>query len=265
MKGLSLFRIALLAVFVSAWQFPAHAQAGPTPKQIQAMIAGGQERAALADLKPILRAHPHSGVAWYLTAEAQDASGNRAAARDALARAEQYSPGLPFAQPGRVAALKAHLAAPAAPVARHRSGFGPAIIVIGALVVLFLLVRMVFRSRRRMPPPGYGTGFPGGPGMPYGPGGAPYGTGVGPAGSGIGSSIASGLAAGAGFAAGERIIDGLTGGPRGETPLDPSSNDPMPAPDRDDGLLGSPDWGNDSSGQDDGLDNGGGFDPDDKW
>jgi hypothetical protein len=267
MRGLSLSWIGLLVAFVLVWHVPAYAQTGSTPQHIQALITSGQEKAALGDLKHILRAHPHSGVAWYLVAEAQDASGNRVAARNALAKAEQYTPGLPFAQPDKVAALKAHLAGPAV---QPRHGLSPVIIVIGALVILFLLIRLFVRSRRRMAPPGYQNGFgpPGGqPSAPYGPGGMPYGTGVGMPGSGAGSSLVSGLAAGAGFAAGERIIDGLIGG-RGERPIDPASgNDPMPAPDRDDGLMGSPDWDNDNSGTggSDPSDNGGGFDPDDKW
>ena len=278
MRGSSLFRIAFLAALVTLWQAPAHAQgAGPTPQQLQTMIANGHESEALGALKTTLRAHPHSGVAWYLVAEAEDASGNLPAGRSALAKAEQYAPGLPFAQPDRVAALRAHLnasgsqiaprAAPqAAPV--HRSGVSPAVYVIGGLVLLFILVRLFVRSRRRVVPPGYpntyGGGFPGGPGgtpygtpPPYGPGGATYGRG-----SGIGGSILGGLAAGAGFAAGERIIEGMEGN-RGEQPVDQGfGNDPIAPPDRDDGLSGSPDWGGDQGG---GFDDGGGFDADDKW
>ncbi|MDD2704257.1 MAG: tetratricopeptide repeat protein, partial [Acidocella sp.] len=94
----------------------AHAQTQSTPQQLQAMIAAGQEQTALKQLNSVLQAHPDSGVAWYLVAEAQDASGNETAARNALAKAEQYAPGLPFANQQKTAALRAHLAAPA-PVA----------------------------------------------------------------------------------------------------------------------------------------------------
>lgn len=262
MKGLSLFRAAILVVLLSAGLAPALAQgAGPTPQQLQSMISNGQERAALGDLKAVLKTHPHSGVAWYLTAEAEDASGNLAAARDALARAEHYSPGLPFAQPSKVAALKSHLATP---VTRHATGHNPVIYIIVGLVALFILVRVFLRSRRRMVPPGYpggyGGGFPGGPGpqgpYPYGPpgpGGAAYGRG-----SGIGGSILGGLAAGAGFAAGERIIEGLDGS-RNEQPIDPGAGGDPTVPDRDDGLTGSPDWGGDQGGADDD------FDPNNNW
>ena len=267
MKGLKIFRTILLAaaLFAGAGLSLAPARAAsPTPQQIQALIAGGHPDAALADLRGALRAHPQSGVAWYLKAEAEDATGRIAAARASLARAEAYAPGLPFADPGRVAALKAHLAdAPAAP----RSGVHvhPAVMVIGGLVVLFLLVRWFGHNRRAMQAP-----WPGAPG--YGPGGMPpngappYGApgggmGGGFGGGGLGSSLMTGLAAGAGFAAGERIIDGLAGGSHAGTPMiDPSGGDPgAPPPDRDDGLLGNPGWDSGDAG------GGNDFDPDNNW
>jgi hypothetical protein len=258
MKILSLFRIALIAVLVLGVHFSAQAQ---TPQQIQALIASGQEQAALGELTGVLHAHPDSGVAWYLSAEAQDAAGNEDAARSALAKAEQFAPGLPFAQTDKVAALRAHLAAPAA-----RSGFGISpLAVIALLVGLFLLLRLFFRSRRAMQPPGFQSGFgnrpPAGP-FPYGPGGGMgYGPGAGMAGGGIGSSLLTGLAAGAGLAAGERIIDGMMGGAGNERTIDASpSYDPTPVPDRDDGLQGSPDWDAGNSAPDTGD-----FDNNNSW
>jgi len=70
-----------------------------TPRQIQALIADGDTGTALNQLHAILQAHPDSGPAWYLEAEAQDAAGNEAAARSALQHAEQIAPNLPFADP----------------------------------------------------------------------------------------------------------------------------------------------------------------------
>jgi hypothetical protein len=200
-----------------------------TPHQIQSLIASGQADTALADLQTILQAHPDSGIAWYLSAEADDALGNEDAARGALAKAEQFAPGLPFAKPADAAALQAHLNGGDAP--RHH-GISPGLLI-GGLVLLFLLWR-VFARRQVMPmaygAPGPGFGQPG-----YGPGGMPYG----PTGGGIGSGLLSGLAAGAGFAAGERIIDDLSGN-RGVD--EGQFIDPNPVPDRDDGLNGSPGW-----------------------
>ncbi|MHB1303923.1 MAG: tetratricopeptide repeat protein [Acidiphilium sp.] len=254
MKRLSRLGIALFAAFVLLGPV---AHAAPTPQQLQTMIAGGHAKAALADLKAVLRTHPHSGVAWYLTAEAEDASGNRAAARSALARAERYAPGLPFAQPDKVAALKAHLAAPAA---RRGIGVSPAVLVIGGLIILFILMRMIARARARrtMPPPGYPGAYPGNP-PPYGPAGPPYGG----AAPGVGGSLFSGIAAGLGFAAGERLLGGMAG-PRDEAA---SGIDPAQVPERDDGLAGNPDWTGDNSGpdNDDTLNSGGDFDPGNNW
>jgi uncharacterized protein len=263
MREMSLLRILLLTAGIFIWHGAAQAQTSPTPRQLQAMIANGQENTALADLQPVLQAHPDSGVAWYLTAEAQDAAGNEAAARTAFANAEQYAPGLPFAQPNAVAALRAHLAA-AAPAPQRHAGISPTMIVIGVLVLLFILLRGFFRRRGFMPPQGgYGGGYPG-PQGPFGnsPGGMPYGQNQPgyPTGSGIGSSIVTGLAAGAGFAAGERIIDGLDGN-RGDPQYDPQQS--FGTPDRDDGLSGSPGW-NDNSGDDDNQRNDG-FDPGNDW
>jgi hypothetical protein len=247
----------------------AHAQTA-TPQQIQGMIAAGQEQAALSALHAALQAHPDSGVAWYLTAEAQDAAGHEATARTALAKAEQFAPGLPFAQPGDVAQLQAHLnatATGAAPAAHGGSGASPVVFIIGAVVV-FLLFRMLFRRRRVMGyQPGYGEAYPGRPGapMPYGPGGVmPYGPG---GGSGVGGSLMSGLAAGAGFAVGERVVDDIIGGGMGDRGIvdQPVPGiDPGQVPSWDDGLNGAPGWDN-GGGTDDNLDNGGGFDPNNNW
>lgn len=212
-----------------------------SPQQIQALIAAGQPQAALNDLAPILQAHPNSGKAWYLDAEAQDALGNEPAARTALATAQQDAPGLPFAKPAELAALQAHLAQNSS-----KGGFSMITMIILGLVVLYVVFRL-FRRRPAYypqrygdaPPPGYGPGY-GQPG--YGP----------PAGGGLGSSLLGGLAAGAGFAAGERIIDDMTG--RDQGPVD-SAWGAAPTPDRDDGLSGSSDWDSGSS-----SDSGGGSD-----
>jgi hypothetical protein len=247
MKRFPILAVAVLAISLGAWHGGARAQS-VTPRQIQGLINNGQADTALADLQAVLQAHPDSGVAWYLSAEAQDATGNEDAARDALAKAEQFAPGLPFAKPNDVAALQAHLDGGGAP---HRRGIGLVPLVIGGLVLLFVLMR--FFARRRVMPMAYGA-YPGqaGYGQPgYGPGGMPYG----PAGGGIGSGLLSGLAAGAGFAAGERIIDDLSGNrgyDQGQGFDQSQSFDPDQVPDRDDGLNGSPGWDDNSNNNDPG-------------
>jgi hypothetical protein len=253
MRKLSVLFALLIASFAISASGPASAQSA-SPRQIQALIAQGQEQSALAELQPILQAHPDSGVAWYL-------------ARSALANAEHDAPGLPFARPDEVTALQAHLAgAPAAaggglPLQAH-SGISPALVGIIGLVILFLVLRMLFRPRRFLAP-----GYPGGYGPP-GPASGPYPYGPGPGGfgpaglgSGLGGSILGGLAAGAGFAAGERVIDDVFG--HNNDPLggnfqqDPNFGNGVP--DRDDGLQGNPGWDDGSGNQNDN------FDPGNNW
>lgn len=252
MRTMSLFRIFVIAGALTLWQTQAHAQA--KPQEIQQMIAGGNPGGALTELQPILQAHPDSGVAWYLSAEAQDAQGNEGAARSALAKAEQYAPGLPFAKPADVAALQAHLGAGSAPA---HAGASPIWLLLGLAVIVIFLVRMMLRRRMTA----YGArGYPMQQPGPFGQGpgyGQPgYGQ-PGFGGGGVGSSLLGGLAAGAGFAAGERVIDDMMGGNRGNDQI--LGGDPNNVPDRDDGLNGSPGW---ESGNDD---NSGGFDPGNNW
>jgi hypothetical protein len=203
---------------------------GQTPREIQGQIAAGQAQAALGELQGIVAAHPDSGVAWYLTAEARDATGDEAGARDALAKAEQFSPGLPFANPSDLAALQARVAP------RRGFGVGHVALVIGGIFFIFMLLRAF--SRRRVT-----VGYPGGYGAPppgYGPEGGFGG------GGGLGSSLISGLAAGAGFAAGERIIDDFTGRTGGGF-----DDGPALPPAADDGLQGDPGWNDDGGGTSD--------------
>jgi hypothetical protein len=272
------FTTFALAAFVAFAQVPAEAQSA-TPQQIQQMIASGQEQAAIGQLNAALQAHPHSGVAWYLMAEAQDASGNASAAGKALANAEHYAPGLPFANPSEVAALQAHisggntgttLGAPGAGAVApmHHAGISPVLLGIVGLVVLFLVLRIFLRPRRAANLPGFpNAGYP----SPYGPRGVapspgpyPYGPPApGGLGGGLGSSLLGGLAAGAGFAAGERVIDDVFGHNRAPdnnvAPGQNFDNPPPAAPGWDDGLQGDPGWDSGSGGQDDN------FDPNNSW
>lgn len=70
-----------------------------TPQMIQGYIAHADPAKALRLLDPILKAAPHSAKAWYLEAEALDASGHDQQARVALQKSEDLSPSMPFANP----------------------------------------------------------------------------------------------------------------------------------------------------------------------
>jgi hypothetical protein len=221
---------------------------------------------------------PRSGVAWYLAAEAEDAAGHEGPARQALAKAERFAPGLPFANAQRVAALRAHLASGGRP-SRHVPILP--LVVIGALLLIGLVwLRGVMRLRRQrmgtIYPPGYG---PGGYGMRPGPNAGPppyYGSGGGMAGGwsgmggGFGSMLFGGLAAGLGVGLGERMIDGIWGNRNVGDLNSPVAGNDMSntqAPDRDDGLMGAPGWdGGDPNAwgnPDPSGGGGGGFDDDD--
>jgi hypothetical protein len=231
----TLFTILILAFSpLAAW-----AQSD-TPQQIQGLIADGDTSAALDQLHGILQAHPNSGPAWYLEAEAQDAAGNEAAARGALQHAEQIAPNLPFADPQKAAALKEHLGL----VGHHSGGASIVFIIIGGLVALFVILRIVARRRSYGPGPVYRDGFNAPP--------PPYGYGPQQGGGGIGGSIIGGLAAGAGFAVGERAVEDMFGGGNAN-----ASEIDQGGQGRDDGLSGDPGWNDDQ--------NDGGFDSGNSW
>lgn len=253
MHRFSIRSLALAGALALMPMLPALAQS-LTPQQIQTMIETGQEAQAAQDLKTVLSQHPQSGKAWYLMAELQDAQGHPTAAAQALAKADQYAPGLPFADAQRLAALRSHIQTELGTAkAQHHGGVSPLLLVIAGLILLFVVLRVV-SSFRRTAAFSRGQAYPGMTSMPYGgygpTGQPPYGPGGGGGfgGGGLGSSIVTGLAAGAGFAAGERVVDGLMGG--GEAQAQPQQPI-MPGP-QDDGLIGGDTgWDNGSTDDDD--------------
>lgn len=251
---------AFAALLVVACGLPALA-ADPSPAQAYQAARSGNLAAAQQMIAQVLRAHPQSGPAHYVAAEIDARAGNYGAARQELQTAESLGPGLPFANPRSVQELQAQLAeAPLAVLAPRtvragRSHLGLFMILIGAAVVLWLLLR------RRAAAMGY-PHYPGqyGGGMPpagYGPGGYMPG-----GGSGIMGGVASGLALGAGVAAGEELVDHMLSGgssPGGGGFVPPAESAPEPDPNAD---MGGNDFGlNDpgSSWDGGGGDGGGGW------
>lgn len=227
------------------------AQDVPSPSQIQHMIAAGQEGQAVQALQTILQTHQKSAVAWYLLAEAYDAQNNVTGAADALNMAERLAPGLPFANAQEAAALRAHVNKP-----QSIGGGHIALYVIVGLALLMLVLRVL--PGRGVAERNYGYAAP-----PPPPGTPPYGFGYGSptGGSGLGGAVIGGLAAGAGFAAGERIIDGMMGGHNnnagpvaGPGAFDQSGGTQGPDLSRDDGVIGNPGWDDSSAGDNGGDD-----------
>lgn len=266
---------ALAALIVAACALPALA-ADPSPAQVYQAARSGNLAQAQQMIAQVLRDQPQSGQAHYVAAEIDARAGSFNLARQELQTAELLKPGLPFADPRSVQALQAQLGeAPLRVLAPRtvragRHSFGLFLFLIGAAVVVWLVLR---RRAARMgypqypgqytgagpagvPPGGYGAaGYPGG----YMPGG----------GAGIMGSVASGLALGAGVAAGEELVDHLLthGASPGDGFVPPAESAPLSDPNAD---LGGNDFGlNDPGSWDDGggggWDSGGGGDSGSGW
>jgi len=223
-------RLAVLAPLALAFALPvavpmAYA-ADATMQQVHEAAVAGQMDKAQAMMAQVLKDHPNSAKAHYVEAELLAHQGRIAEAREHFTTAEKLAPGLPFAKPQSVSALRAQLSGrtSAAPMAGNvapaspNSGFPWWGWVVGGGALMAVL--SVFRRRNQAQgyvgagcygqptAPGYGPGLGGG-GM--GGGGMGGGMAGGGMGSGIIGGLAQGAAMGAGFAAGERVIDGLFG------------------------------------------------------
>jgi uncharacterized protein len=227
--ALRILRIVLLAVAAFGLTSLALAQSEPTIKQIYDTAQSGQVDKARQMTQEVLRNHPKSAKAHFVMAELDAAQGRAAEAREELAQAESFAPGLPFARPEAVQALRSRLSAKpalrssdyeapaaAAPVRdAPGSSFPWGWILLGAVGIAVVATVMRSRAARSAPvnpnnysapsagdwgrqPTGYGP-------QPYGP--QPYGPA--PAQPGMGGNImgglATGLAIGAGALAAEEI------------------------------------------------------------
>lgn len=266
--------ILLFAAGASLGSAAVMADADPTMDQVYQAARSGHVDQAQTMMTQVLKDHPNSAKAHYVAAELDARQGKTVPARDELQTAERLEPGLPFARPDAVSALRAELypqqrvapvnGAAMAPVyAGGRSGFpwGTAL-GIGLIVAI---VWMIFRRRQQQVVMqgyggpaggpyggGYGNGYPGGG---YPPGG----------GSGLLGSLGTGLAVGAGVVAGEelahRLLDG--NGNRIESADQGAYREPPANPNAD---MGGNDFGvNDPGSWDDGGGDMGGGGGDDSW
>ncbi|OIQ69301.1 hypothetical protein GALL_490990 [mine drainage metagenome] len=233
---------ALFAAMASAAQ--------PTPHDIQAAIQSGHFAQADRAIAQVLAAHPDSAKAHYADAQLLADEGKWPLAQAELNRAEHLDSAMGFVRPDVLTAftrqVQEHTQGAAAPSASP--GF-----LLGAMAFVLIFVYLVaemFRARTRpivMPPAG----------MP--PGATPMGTTIdppeGPAappagGSGLLGALGTGLAAGAGFAAGEALVDKLL--ESGHKAMDSSSGMDIPPVDsipndQDVGSTDANDWSDDSA------------------
>jgi hypothetical protein len=225
----------------------AMAQSEPTLKQVYAEAQAGRLDQAQVMMQQVLVAHPGSAKAHFVQAELAARQGKMSQAREALASAEKLAPGLPFAKPEAVQALRAQLAAKnSAPTNNGSSSRAPATVAPAAYsspvapassfpwgLALALgggaIALLIFLTRKKpapafMPQPAYASpgamqGGLGGPqnfGMGNNMGSGAMAPGYGqPAGMGLGGKVmgglATGLAVGAGVMAAQAIGKSLMG------------------------------------------------------
>jgi uncharacterized protein len=260
MDMLKRIALRLTALLVVACALPALA-ADPSPAQVYQAARSGNLVEAQQMIAQVLRHQPKSGQAHYVAAEIDARAGDYGPARQELQIAQSLEPGLPFASPRSVRELRMQLGEESVGVlalqtvrSTRTSHFGLFLILLGGAAVLWLFLR------RRAANMGYPGPYPGGvPPAGYGPGGYMPG-----GGSGIMGSVASGLALGAGVAAGEELVDHMRGGgssPGGGGLVPPAESAPAPDPNAD---MGGNDFGlNDPGSWDDG--GGGGSDGGGGW
>ena len=287
--------LALALSLPLAFMAPAMAQSEPTIGQVYQAANGGRLADADRMIEEVLAKHPNSAKAHFVKAELAARESNAAVARTELASAEKLAPGLPFAKPEAVQALRSEVGsgrrvqAPA--VQQSQVGLpvapAPRQLPLGTIAVVFALLAAgaYLFVRRRNPltdvQPGLSTGAPVVPTGAYQgafpPGGVPatmpqgaqpgYAAGYPPGaaaypqpqqpglGSTLGRGLAGGLALGAGMVAAEEIGHRLFD--QHGQPLAQPQSGALPESER--GLL-DPGVNTDMGGQDFGINDAGSWD-----
>lgn len=201
----------------------------PSLHEVYQAVAAGRYAQAQAMMDQVLKAHPASAKAHYVEAELLAKQGQYRKSETELATAEHLNPGLPFSTPNSVAELKARLRSSHGPQPITGGGafpWGLVMLGVGTLILIGLVMRaLAVRSAATAygfsPQPGAGNGAAG------------AGAIASPAGGGLGSSLATGVAVGAGLVAGEALahhfLDGNNTANNFATPVAdtrlPSTND----------------------------------------
>ena len=181
------------------------AQPEPTLHQVYEAALSGRVGDAQRMMGQVLHDYPDSAKAHYVAAEIDAKAGDLPVARQELAQAETLAPGLPFAKPEAVRALRRELAGTTVQPPQPAPGAGSAPLPWGLIALLMAGVGIAWALLRRRPvqPAAIVPGALAGPGSP-GYGAVPaYAA---PAGGGLLGNLATGLAVGAGVAAGEELV-----------------------------------------------------------
>jgi hypothetical protein len=274
-----LVRWLAIAAFLSAGF--AMAQSEPTMNEIYATAQAGKLDEAQKMITHVLIAHPNSAKAHFVQSELSARQGNLSKAREALTKAEALAPGLPFAKPEAVQALRSQLSAKSAPVAsndRPMQNLAPAAIPtspsgswgLPLLLTGGVILAGYFIFRRRAPvQPVQQTAYESQNGLSgpqtFGSAASMQPAAGQPPSSGLGGKImggvATGLAVGAGVMAAEAIGRNLMGN-HNQPALQPENrlnSDYQPSTTNTD--MGGQDFGiNDNASWDDAGSSGGGGD-----
>ena len=233
--------LSALILAVAALLAASAGAAEPTLSQVYQAAESGNLAAAQRMMSDVLVAHPDSAKAHYVEAELLAKQGRMAGAQAELSTAERLEPGLPFAKPQSVAALRREIAAPSGIMRPDADRAGPSssggipwltfvgVAIVAVIVVAFLAMRE--RSSTYIPAGSPSGSIPPMSGQPVGVG--PMGPGGG-MGSGLLGSLATGAAIGGGIVAGEalahHLIDGRASGeviptvPGNDAGIEPSTN-----------------------------------------
>ena len=241
------FLVALMLLAAVGLGLPAVA-AEPTLHEVYQTANSGRVDDARTMMREVLAAHPNSGKAHYVNAELLARQGELKQAADELATAEKLAPGLPFASPESVSGLRntlhrapaGHAASPLASAPSATAGIPWGLLAGGLGLIAFIAWAARLMTRRNATTPNEygataraGTAYPAPAPVPasYGAGSPAYGNAA-PAASapGFGSQmlggLATGVAVGAGVAAGEalmhRVLDGHRNSSSGFSDLGPT-------------------------------------------
>ena len=254
------FFIAIFALLTApAWAAPSV----PSIHDVYTAATTGHLQQAQSEINQVLAVYPNSAKAHYVDARVLALQGQWSAAANQLDLAKRLDPALPFERKANLEAFQRQIAAHAGRAANAGSRFPIGTIIGGALalVAVLMLIAVYRNSRRPQPVPGMPAGWPN-PNTPAGFGAQP-GAYPQPGGSGgFLGAVGTGIGMGAGFAAGEMLVDKLfdqngagTGQGGGFMP-NADASQALPD-DQDFGVNDAGSWADDSAGG--GMDDSGGW------